>query len=306
MKPAKNFKDISALLAVGSPDRVLGEVLEILRLISSDFDTWPVRNVYDAAKRLYSGNFPGYRACNTGYHDFRHTIESFLAMSRLIHGAVLDNQSLAERQIITALAAAIFHDAGYIQQDSDTRGTGAKYKSVHEQRSVDFLSRHGFEFGLSADEIAAGHMIILCTDMKVDITKIAFPSAQIELLGKLLGTADLMAQLAERQYLEKLWYLYVECIEAGIDDYASELDIVRQAIDFYDVSDRRLKTTLGGVDRYVQLHFASRWGIDKNLYREAINKHKKYLVKLLKIPDLDPRLYLRRGGIVGKKLQKPF
>ncbi len=303
MNPTTNSKDISTLLAVGSPEAVLNEVLEILRMISSDFDTAPVRNVYEAAERLYSGNFSGYRACNTGYHDFRHAVESFLAMSRLIHGAVLDSASIAERQIVTALMAAIFHDAGYIQQSSDTRGTGAKHKSDHEQRSMDFLSRHGFEFGLSAEEITAGRMIILCTDMDADITTIAFPSAQIALLGKLLGTADLMAQLAERGYLEKLLYLYDECKEAGVGDYESEVDIIRKAVYFYDVFNRRLKTTLGGVDRYLQLHFASRWGIDKNLYHEAINKHKKYLVKLLKIPDLDPRIYLRRGGIVKKSRQ---
>lgn len=300
MNQTTNSKDISTILAVGSPEQVLGEVLEILRRISSNFNTSPVRNVYNAAKSLYSGHLPGYRACNTGYHDFRHAVESFLAMSRFIHGAVLDCESFDERQIITALIAAILHDAGYIQQDSDTRGTGAKHKPVHERRSMDFLSRHGFDFGMSQEEIAAGRSIILCTDMDADIAKIAFPSAQTEMLGKLLGAADLMAQLAERRYLEKLFYLYDECQEAGINDYASELDFVRQAIDFYDVFDRRLKTTLGGVDRYLQLHFASRWGIDQNLYHEAINKHKQYLVKLLKIPDMDPRLYLRRGGIVEK------
>ncbi len=303
MDPTTNSKDISTLLAVGSSEEVLNEVLEILRLISSDFDTAPVRNVYEAAERLYSGNFSGYSACNTGYHDLRHAIESFLAMTRLIHAAVMGNQSFSERQIITALIAAILHDAGYIQEESDTRGTGAKHKSVHEQRSIDFLSRHGSEFGLSAEEIAAGRMIIRCTDMAADITTIAFPSPQIELLGKLLGTADLMAQLAERRYLEKLLYLYYEYKEAGVGDYESEQDIVRKAVHFYDVFNRRLKATLGGVDRYLQLHFASRWGIDKNLYHEAINKHKKYLVRLLKIPDLDPCIYLRRGGI-AKKLRE--
>jgi hypothetical protein len=230
----------------------------------------------------------------------RHTIEAFLAMCRLIHGAVLDNHSFSERQIITALIAAILHDVGYIQEESDTQGTGAKYKAVHEQRSMDFLSHQGFEFGLSDEEIAAGRMIIQCTDMDTDITAIAFPSAQIELLGKLLGTADLMAQLAEQTYLEKLLYLYYECEEAGIGDYESEVDILRKAVNFYDVFEARLKTTLGGVDRFMQLHFASRWGIHQDLYREAINKQKDYLLTILSIPDSDPRDHLKQGGIVKK------
>ena len=300
MDPTTNSKDISKLLAVGSSEDVLNEVLEILKRISSDFNTEPISNVFDAVERLYRGDFAGYRACNTGYHDFRHAIEACLAMSRLIHGAVLDNESFSERQIITALIAAILHDVGYIQEANDTRGTGAKHKADHEQRSMDFLSRHGFQFGLSDEEIAAGRAIILCTDMDTDITTIAFSSPQIELLGKLLGTADLMAQLAEQTYLEKLLYLYYECKEAGVGDYESEVDILRKAVNFYDVFEARLMTTLGGVDRFMQLHFASKWGINQNLYHEAIYKQKDYLLKILKIPDADPRDYLKQGDIVKK------
>ena len=300
MDSPPDSKDLYRLLAVGSSEDVLREVLDILKRISSDFDTGPIRDVFDAVKRLYGGDFAGYRACNTGYHDLRHAIEAFLAMSRLIHGAVLDNESLSERQIITALIAAILHDVGYIQEESDTGGTGAKHKADHEQRSMDFLNLHGFEFGLSEEEISAGRMIILCTDMDADITTIALPSPQIDLLGKLLGTADLMAQLAEQTYLEKLLYLYYECKEAGEGDYESEVDILRKSVNFYDVFEARLRTTLGGVDRFMQLHFASKWGINQNLYHEAINKQKDYLLKILKIPDADPRDYLKQADIVKK------
>jgi hypothetical protein len=300
-----NTNDLSKLFAVDTPVEVLNEVLEILRCLSFDFDTEPVCKAFDAVTRLYNGDFPGYRACNTGYHDFRHAIATFLAMIRLIHGAVLDNESFSEKQISTALIAAILHDAGYIQEESDTQGTGAKYKANHEQRSMEFLSRHGFEFRLSDEEIAAGKSIILCTDMGADIDTISFPSPRVELLGKMLGAADLLAQLAEREYLEKLLYLYYECKEAGVGDYESELDILRKAVGFYEFFETRLKTTLGAVDGFVQLHFASRWGIDKNLYHEVINRQKNYLLKILKIPHADPRDYLRRGGII-KNIRKNF
>jgi len=299
-----NSKGISKRFSFDSADKVLHEVLEILSLISSDFNTQPVRDVFDAAERLYKGDFPGYSACNTGYHDFRHAIDTLLAMARLIHGAALANDSFGERQIITALTAAILHDAGYIQEQSDTRGTGAKYKVNHEQRSMAFLSRHGFEFGLSGEEITAGRSIILCTDMDTDISTISFSSARIELLGKMLGTADLMAQLADRQYLEKLLFLYHECKEAGIADYENELDMLHKAVDFFDFYYERLKTPLDGADRFMRLHFASRWGIDQNLYHEMIDRQKNYLLKILKLPRTDPRDRLRRGGIVQKIREK--
>jgi len=272
MDSTTNSKDISKLLAVGSSEDVLSEVLDILKRISSDFDTGPIRDVFDAVKRLYGGDFAGYRACNTGYHDFRHAIEAFLAMSRLIHGAVLDNESLSERQIITALIAAILHDVGYIQEESDTGGTGAKHKADHEQRSMDFLSRHGKVFGLSADEISAGRSMILCTDMQEDIASISFASRQIKFLGKLLASADLLAQLSDQIYLEKLLFLFHECREAGAVNYTSESDIIAQASPFYAVFEDRLKLLAIKADRYLKLHFASRSPIDDNLYRAG---HKK-------------------------------
>ena len=300
-----NSTDISKHFYFDSSDEVLREVLEIIRLISSGFNTKSVCEVFDATECLYKGNFPGYSACNTGYHDFRHAIDTFLAMARLIHGAVLAKNFFSERQIITALTAAILHDAGYIQEKSDNQGTGAKYKINHEQRSMAFLSRHGFEFGLSAEEIAACNSIILCTDMNADISAISFSSTRIELLGKMLGTADLMAQLAERRYLEKLLYLYHEYKEAGIGDYENEVDILHKAADFYEFYYDRLRTTLDGVDRFMQLHFASRWGIYQDLYDEMIDRQKNYLFKILKVPHKDPREYLRRDGIV-KKLREQY
>jgi hypothetical protein len=298
MNRTASAQDLSKLFPVDAAENVVDEVLEILRRISPDLVTAPVCNAFEAAQRLYQGNFPGYKACNTGYHDFRHASEAFLAMSRLIHGAILRNESFSESEITTALVATLLHDAGYIQEKSDTRGTGAKYKAIHEQRSMDFLSRHGFELGLSEAQIDAGRLIILCTDMDADISAIDFPSPQIEMLGKLLGTGDLMSQLAERTYLEKLLYLYYECKEAGVDEYKNELDILYKAIHFYDFFEKRLRTTLGGVDRFMRPHFASRWGIDRDLYHEAIQRQRDYLTKVLKIPDADPRDYLRRGGII--------
>jgi hypothetical protein len=304
MDNTANSKDISKLLSFDSSDEVLHEVLEILSLISSDFNTKPVGDVFDAAERLYKGDFSGYSACNTGYHDLQHAVDTFLAMARLIHGSVLADHFFSERQIITALTATILHDAGYIQMQSDTHGTGAKYKVNHERRSMDFLSRHGLEFGLSEEEIAAGRCIILCTDMDTDIATISFSSTPIEMLGKMLGTADLMAQLADRRYLEKLLYLYHEGREAGVADYKNEVDILHKAVDFYDFFYERLKTPLDNSDRFMQLHFASRWGIDKNLYHELIDRQKNYLLKILEIPHADPRDYLRRGGIVKKIREK--
>jgi hypothetical protein len=52
------------------------------------------------------------------------------------------------------------------------------------------------------------------------------------------------------------------------------------------------------------LHFTARWKINQNLYHEEIERQKKYLFKILKIPDADPRDSLRRGNIVEKVRKK--
>ena len=294
-----NRRRVTDIFQIDSSVSIWNEVTAILRLISSSFPTDSIRAVFNSANDLYHGNFPGYSACNTGYHDFRHAAATFLAMTRLMHGAALDNCVFSASHTVAGLAAAILHDVGYIQEADDREGTGAKHKAIHEQRSMDFLSRHGQAFGLSAEEISAGCSIILCTDMQEDIASISFASRQIKFLAKLLASADLLAQLSDQIYLEKLLFLFHEFREAGVGNYKRETDIIEKALPFYDVFEDRLKLLSLKTDRYMTSHFGSRSNIDENLYRVAIKRHKKYLAGILSRKDADPRHHLRRGGIVA-------
>jgi uncharacterized protein YutE (UPF0331/DUF86 family) len=293
-----NVKRLSDLVNIDSPKLVLDEIQVILDLISPDFNAAPVTRVFKSAVELYTGNYPGYRACNTLYHDLRHTTDTVLAMARLIHGAVEDGEAFTDRQVVLGLIAALFHDAGYIQQDHDREGTGAKYTASHVQRSMDFLQRHGAELELSDEEIAVSRAMVLCTDLTVDISTIAFPSARIEMLGKMLAAADILAQMADRTYLEKLLFLYYEFREAGVGGYESETDLLRKTVGFHDFIAQRLATMLDGTDRFMISHFAGRWDIHTNLYHEAMENHRKYLKQILDEQDTDPPSQLKRRGVV--------
>jgi len=295
-----NDTQLSNLVPIDSPEAVLDEVAVILNHISPDFNPDPVKSSFKTVSSLFRGEFPGYRACNTDYHDLHHTTDTFLATARLIHGAVTDGETFTERHIIMGLIMALLHDVGYIQEEHDIEGSGSKYTANHVQRSMTFLEHHVSEFGLSYEEITDGQAIILCTDLAVDISTIMFSSPKIELLGKILASADLLAQMADRAYLEKLLFLYYEFMEAGIGDYKSELDILRKTITFYNSIEQRLKTSLDATDRFMSSHFAARWGISANLYHVAIEKQKNYLRKILEVPDSDPRDHLKRDGIVDK------
>ena len=288
------------IIPIDSPQDVLDEIIVILDLISPDLDTAPVTSAFKITVSLYQGKYPGYRACNTEYHDLHHTTETFLAMARLIHGATLDGEIFTDRRITLGLITALLHDSGYIQEEFDKDGTGAKYTANHVQRSIEFLERHGSELGLSHDEITEGQAIILCTDLDVDISTTVFTSAKVELLGKMLGSADLLAQMADRAYLEKLLFLYHEFKKAGIGGYIDEVDLLRKTLAFHDFIAQRFKTTLAETDRFMSPHFRSRWGIHADLYHVAIAKQRNFLKHILEIQDSDPRDHLRRGGIVDK------
>jgi hypothetical protein len=282
------------LVRTDSAEALLDEVLLILKRISPDFDDAAVTHAYITAIGLYEGMYTGYQACNTEFHDLRHSMETFLAMARLIHGATLDGKVFSHEQITLGLTASILHDAGYIQENGDRVGTGAKHTGTHVQRSMNFLAHYGKDQGLSRESIAAGRAMILCTDLSVDFRTIVFPSTEIELLGKILGTADLLAQMADRTYLEKLLFLYHEFSEAKIGGYESEVDLLKKTVEFYEFIAHRLETTLDASDRFMASHFAARWNIPKNLYHESILRQKNYLTQILQ-KSSDPREYLRRN-----------
>ena len=287
-------------IPTGSSTAILEEVVVILELISPDFDTDPVKSAFNAVTDLFNGNWPGYRSCNTEYHDLCHTADAFLAMARLTHGAVADGETFTNRDITMGLIAILLHDVGYIQEEHDTEGTGAKYTADHVQRSIDFLERHSSELGLADEEIADCRAMILCTDFAVDISNVVFSSAKVKLLGKIQASADLLAQMADRAYLEKLLFLYYELAEGGIQDFESELDLLKKTVSFYDYIAQRLKTTLDATDRHMISHFLARWEIQADLYQVAIEKQRNYLNQILEIPNSDPRDHLKREGIVNK------
>ncbi len=257
------------LLEMESHDAVLDEVLVILGLLSPDFEIEPVVSAFHMVHRVYAGDHPLYRACNTHYHDLRHTMDAFLATARLIHGATLIGEDLGERRILTALVSALFHDTGYIQEKEDREGTGAKYTANHVLRSMEFLGRHGREHGLSEGEIAEGRTMILCTDIKMEITASLFLSSSVELLGRLLNAADLLAQMADRIYLEKLLFLYHEYKEGHTGNYEGEVDLLRKTIGFYEYIEQRLSPIMDRVNAFMISHLNARWGVTTNLYTEA-------------------------------------
>ena len=289
---------LANLVRMDSPQAVLDEALTTIALFTADDDPTAIRPAFNQTIALYRGAWPGIKGCNTDYHNLKHVTDCFLAMVRLMHGAAHAGHQFSAREIHQGAVAALLHDAGYLQRSEDADGTGAKFTSSHVRRSMEFVQRHPEAFGLEAAEVNACMGMIHCTDLNCELEAVPFPDETTALLGKMLGTADVMAQMADRTYLEKLLFLFYELEEARIDNYGDELDLLHGSRDFYARMDDRLNLPLDGVSRFMVNHFRARWDIDEDLYRRAIDNQHTYLCKILSKQNGDPRNRLRRSRIV--------
>jgi len=292
--------ELLKLINLDDPHEIVEEAKGILTPMLPDFNVKQLDRVFEDVIRLFHGDYPGYRACNTQYHDLDHTSNTFLAMARLIHGALLRGKSFEANNVVMGLIGTLLHDAGYIQTEDDDTGTGAKYTATHIDRSIEFMRRYFTKNNFSMADFKNCADMLNCTGLNTNIKKIRFKAKEIEMLGKMLGSADLLSQMADRVYLEKLLFLYYEFDEGNIDGYSSELDLLKKTIGFYDFTMERLTGELGGVNEYAIYHFRERWDLDRDLYMESIEKNKKYLEFILSENEHDYRNFLKRKGIVAK------
>jgi hypothetical protein len=254
-----------------------------------------VNRTYRIVKKLYGGEMRGYKACNTDYHNLSHVLDILLTTIRLVDGHNSENPPFPVHLAVNLLNAALLHDTGYIQEEWDNEGTGAKYTSFHVERGVQFLKKNYEAFGITSDDLTIVNKLIRCTGFTIRIEKIKFSSPQEKFAGCILGTADLLGQMSDRKYLEKLIFLFYEFKEAGVKGYNTEFDLIRKTIDFYETTTKRFAETYLNAHIYAQPHFRKRFAIDHNLYMEAIDRHIGYLYKIIEDNTTNFRHKLKRG-----------
>jgi hypothetical protein len=280
-----------------NPLEFLKETEEIVSLIWPQFDFHVIRKVFGDLENLFKGKYPGYLGCNTKYHDLNHTMQCFVVMARLIHGAFMNGISFKENCVTLGLISALMHDTGYIQSADDHTGTGGKYTLVHVERSVEFMKRYFNKNGFSLRDYLFCRDCLKCTGFTVKIKEIQFESQEHEIVGKILGTADLIGQMADRNYLGKLLFLYWEFVEGGVSIYTSELDFLKATPDFWKFTQQRFATDYGNVDRYLRDHFRVIWGLDRDLLKEVIERNMQNLKFILKYHDANYSRYLSGEGL---------
>ncbi len=292
---------LADLLDIEDHDAVVEEIRIIASLVFPHFDYGPFDRAYGDIVRLFRGEYPGYRCSNVDYHDLSHTLSVTLAMTRLMHGAIESGFPLTEKEFDVGLICGLMHDTGYIQRSGDTEGTGAKYTLVHINRSIEYIVQYYRNDPLFQEELPFFDSILQCTGLNTKIGGIKFPNERIKCLGLMLGTADLLGQMADRHYLEKLLDLYYEFVEAGITAYSSQLDLLEKTRGFFQMTRKRFSDELGDVYLYSRYHFRKRWNIDEDLYMSSIEKNLNYLDYLVTHRRDEYRLHLRRT--LNKRMQ---
>jgi hypothetical protein len=269
-----------------TPREVWAEVRRIVSLIFAHFNFVQTHRVFYDTLDLFHGTYPGYRRCNTLYHDLNHTMECLLVTAQLIHGAHVNGIVFKKMDVNLGLISALMHDTGYLQKLGDDTGTGGKYTLCHIDRSIEFMDQYFQDKKFPSEYLPICINFLRCTGIDVRIGEIEFQTREHEILGKILGTADLIGQMASEDYLRKLPDLYREFKEAEVPGFENELELLRKTPDFWEMVKERFALELGRVDLYLRDHFRVCYGIDQDLHRQAIEENIQRLQLLLQVSKL--------------------
>jgi hypothetical protein len=297
MQDRLNQNDVTNRVNVEDPLKVRDAVLSLFAVRFPGADLAPLSNAFDDFKALFEGSYPGYLACDTLYHDMRHTLDMSLAMARLIDGherTCAHGDRLGARRAILGVLVALLHDCGYLKRSSEARiENGAVFTKVHVSRSADFVTSYLPVVGFAAEAPTAARLVHF-TGYEMEIDDIQIEDQKDRLLGCMVGTADLIGQMSDRMYLEKCReFLYREFVLGNIARdiapdgrelvrYASPEDLIIKTPGFYEyVARARIDRKLGGVDRYVCSHFDG-----PNPYQGEIDRNMGFLRAAIETAEL--------------------
>ncbi len=297
MQDRLNQNDVTNRVNVEEAASVRDAVVSLFAARYPGTDFTPLARAFDDFQALFEGDYPGYLACDTLYHDMRHTLDMSLAMARLLDGherACAPADQLGPRRAMLGVLVALLHDCGYLKRASESRvENGAVFTKVHVSRSADFVTSYLPIIGFAAEAPAAAQLVHFTGyEMEIDDIQIADPRDR--LLGCMVGTADLIGQMSDRMYLEKCReFLYREFVlgsiarDIGPDGreivrYASPEDLILKTPGFYEyVARTRIERKLGGVDRFVASHFDG-----ANPYQDEIDRNMGFLRQAIETADL--------------------
>src|ERR1700683_5339763 len=261
----RNDYDVTNSVQVSSTAAVTAAVRELFAAAYPGESFDKVAISFEEFDKLFTGRMPGYHGVDTVYHDRQHSLDMTLAMARMLVGyerTVETRMRFGAERAVMALVTSLFHDAGYIREFDDRQHrNGAEFTLYHVTRSARFLARFLPTIGMES-WVPISTRIVHFTGYEIQLSRMQLSDERDRKLGHLLGTADLIAQMADRCYLEKCRdRLYPEFVLGGVAAspgsdgtmqvrYSSGLDLLRQTPRF--VRETRTIRLDGEFDRSYQ------------------------------------------------------
>ncbi len=293
MRERRSDFDVTNTVQVSSPTAVRDAAVELFSEVFPNDRLTTVRKAFNDFADLFRGELEGFHGCETVYHDMQHTLDMSLATARLIVGyekTVPENRRLGVERATVGQIVALFHDAGYIRREEEKElVNGSELTRHHVSRSAEFLGEYLPKVGL---DHAAGvaSTIVHFTGMERAPESIEVQDPLYKKVGHLVGTADLIAQMADRCYLEKCRdRLFPEFVLGGIamaeeEDtgklrvlYESGEDLLKKTPEFFKMTSRdRLDGAFGKAYQYFEAVFDGR-----NPYIDAVEQNLAFLQEII-------------------------
>lgn len=276
----RNDHDVTDRVRTTDAAAVSAEVLHLYQGLYPRASGGAIRRAFDHVLHLYRGRHPDYHGCDTQFHDTQHLLDVTLAMARLMDGyerCRVASARLSPTLYSVGVIGALFHDVGYLRRRSDRRhGHGAEYTLTHVRRSAQYLRQYLRSIGLARYASAAA--MVHYTGHERPAEQIRIDGALPRRIGQMLGTADLIAQMSDRCFLEKRRdRLYAELVAGGVAGrlFRSAGELVCRTHDFHLRALRRLELQLARAYEYAERHFGG-----QNLYLDAMQKNARHALRL--------------------------
>lgn len=295
----RNDYDVTDRVRTTDPAAVSAEVVRLYRALFDPAPAGQLQRAFGDATALYQGRHPDYCACDTGYHDLQHVLDVTLAMARLLdgyqRGRRAGEEPLTPQVFLVGALSALFHDFGYLRRRNDRKHRhGAEYTLTHVSRGAAFLRCYARELGLGENHARAAAMLVHYTGYERPAETIRVDDTLLRRVGQMLGTADIIAQMSDRCYLEKCRdRLYPEFVLGGLAGrrragmlklpvFASGRDLVHKTPAFYEGAAKRLDLQLARSYELAGSHFGG-----DNPYLEEIGKNVRYAERVAATPDAE-------------------
>ena len=269
--------DVSGSIRTTDPAAVCTEVTRLFHGLYPQAASRTIERAFADAARVYQGQHPRFERCDTGFHDLQHALEVALAQARLMDGyerARRGTEPLPAALYTLGVICALFHDIGYVRRRGDRRHrNGAEYLPTHVSRGAAFLLAYLRAAGLARYAQAAAALVHF-TGHERPAEAIRIDHTLLRRIGQMLGTADILAQMSDRCYLEKCRdRLYPEYVAGGLarGRFRSGDELVRATPGFYLGATKRMDLHLARAYEYAERHFGG-----QNLYLEEIHKNVRH------------------------------